>query len=610
VSLKSTARMSAIIAAASLVGLAVFGPFNGAFAADTPPDPTTSQSAVVPTTTTPEPAAPAADPVPAQDPTTQEAAPAEPATPPAPAATETPATPVAEPAPVAAEPVKPAATPVDAAAPAVLPAAPAAKVAQQSQYPAPKKVFVCKYVGTPGVDERLQTGNNPISVSVNAIQHNHWDGTVPGWFSDAHDRSFVLAYDTGQPKPDVSSCPAAEQPPVEDCVKNPQWSYTLDYATMSGTVTATGGEKFKVGDKLCDELAIRAAKREYTTQNSVWPQGAATFNDTLVDKLGTFNYSVPNWKNQCEQADVHAQWASKGGFSALVMSPVLYGPQNPTEPPFLHDILNGKGPNPTWKQTSAEGCNVPVPEVVTGTATFTVETCEPASKNWISAEAVHGGIWSISDNEGHSQDLAAIGEGYEGGLPDGLAYGKTYTVSLRDGDSSDLYTVTPWSGEWTPVHDSPSCYPTDAFARTDVANQATCDANSTVEFMIENATWNTPADLSVGDHTRTATAIQGYLFPAERSVGSTTMEVAYTIKPALGHQSTDAKAPCYVAPPKTTPPTVPTVNVQQPLPPSGLADTGSNISGAVAPFALLLLLGGIASVAVSAIRRRRKATNE
>ncbi|MFY9227700.1 MAG: hypothetical protein WAO28_00005, partial [Candidatus Microsaccharimonas sp.] len=41
----------------------------------------------------------------------------------------------------------------------------------------PKKVFVCKYVGTPGVDERLQTGNNPISVSVNAIQNNQWDGT-------------------------------------------------------------------------------------------------------------------------------------------------------------------------------------------------------------------------------------------------------------------------------------------------------------------------------------------------------------------------------------------------------------------------------------------------
>ena len=31
------------------------------------------------------------------------------------------------------------------------------------------KVFVCKYVGTPGVDEVLATGQNPVSVSVNAI---------------------------------------------------------------------------------------------------------------------------------------------------------------------------------------------------------------------------------------------------------------------------------------------------------------------------------------------------------------------------------------------------------------------------------------------------------
>lgn len=83
----------------------------------------------------------------------------------------------------------------------------------------PKKVFVCKYVGTPGVDERLQTGNNPISVSINAIQNNQWDGTVPGWFSDAHDRSYVLEYDTGQAEPSVDKCPkpdVPEDPPEEN----------------------------------------------------------------------------------------------------------------------------------------------------------------------------------------------------------------------------------------------------------------------------------------------------------------------------------------------------------------------------------------------------------
>lgn len=88
------------------------------------------------------------------------------------------------------------------------------------------KVWVCKYVGTPGVDERLQTGQNPISVSVNAIDHNSWDGTVPGWFSDAHDRSYVLGYDNGEEEPDVSECP---QPPV---VNNP--SADVEYSCEAG----------------------------------------------------------------------------------------------------------------------------------------------------------------------------------------------------------------------------------------------------------------------------------------------------------------------------------------------------------------------------------------
>jgi hypothetical protein len=66
------------------------------------------------------------------------------------------------------------------------------------------KVFVCKYIDTPLVDERLQTGQNPISVSVNAIPDFQGIGS---WFADKHGQSFVLAWDTGQPEPDVSACP-------------------------------------------------------------------------------------------------------------------------------------------------------------------------------------------------------------------------------------------------------------------------------------------------------------------------------------------------------------------------------------------------------------------
>ncbi|MBC7564857.1 hypothetical protein H7100_01330, partial [Candidatus Saccharibacteria bacterium] len=75
----------------------------------------------------------------------------------------------------------------------------------QGKTDTPKKVFVCKFVGTPDVNERLQTGQNPISVSINSIRN--WDGVIPGFFADAQGRSYTLAYDEGQAEPDVSACP-------------------------------------------------------------------------------------------------------------------------------------------------------------------------------------------------------------------------------------------------------------------------------------------------------------------------------------------------------------------------------------------------------------------
>jgi len=64
-----------------------------------------------------------------------------------------------------------------------------------------KKDYVCKYVGTPGVNERLQTGNNPIWVAT--------DFPEGAFFNDAHGRSFVLIADTPRlnPEPDPSACP-------------------------------------------------------------------------------------------------------------------------------------------------------------------------------------------------------------------------------------------------------------------------------------------------------------------------------------------------------------------------------------------------------------------
>jgi hypothetical protein len=95
----------------------------------------------------------------------------------------------------------------------------------------PRKVFVCKYVGKPGVDERLQTGQNPISVSVNSLTNGPI--AIGARFEDAQGASVVIAFDTGQPEPDVSQCPT------------PQGGTTTTVrattTTLGGTTTTTTG---------------------------------------------------------------------------------------------------------------------------------------------------------------------------------------------------------------------------------------------------------------------------------------------------------------------------------------------------------------------------------
>jgi hypothetical protein len=67
------------------------------------------------------------------------------------------------------------------------------------------KVWVCKYVGTPNVDERLKEGKNPIEVSVNAIGVSN---PQPGdLFVDKHGFSVVVE--------EGSDCASA--PPPEEC---------------------------------------------------------------------------------------------------------------------------------------------------------------------------------------------------------------------------------------------------------------------------------------------------------------------------------------------------------------------------------------------------------
>lgn len=105
------------------------------------------------------------------------------------------------------------------------------------------KVFVCKYVGTPGDDERLQTGDNPISVSVNAIPIFDKDTMTPDdlvgeSFADKQGRSLVIAVDAGQEEPECPAGGGVSPTPTPTPTASPT-STPQPTATPAPTVTPT-----------------------------------------------------------------------------------------------------------------------------------------------------------------------------------------------------------------------------------------------------------------------------------------------------------------------------------------------------------------------------------
>ncbi len=76
------------------------------------------------------------------------------------------------------------------------------------------KSYVCKYVGTPYVDERLQTGDNPIFVDNHSLLGHDGTTYVGQEFSDKHGKSVVIVANTEKldPEPGLGDCPPAHGP--------------------------------------------------------------------------------------------------------------------------------------------------------------------------------------------------------------------------------------------------------------------------------------------------------------------------------------------------------------------------------------------------------------
>ena len=84
------------------------------------------------------------------------------------------------------------------------------------------KVFVCKFVSTPGVaTERLQDGGNPLFVAQSSLNVPAGTPVVIGSsFSDAQTRSVVIGFEGATPTPTLADCvallnkPPAVKPPA------------------------------------------------------------------------------------------------------------------------------------------------------------------------------------------------------------------------------------------------------------------------------------------------------------------------------------------------------------------------------------------------------------
>ena len=76
-------------------------------------------------------------------------------------------------------------------------------------------VWVCKYVGTPGVDEVLSPGENPIRVSGNSADED-MDGQVfvGDQFADAQGRSVVVQIEGDDPGADICAPPTTLRRPL------------------------------------------------------------------------------------------------------------------------------------------------------------------------------------------------------------------------------------------------------------------------------------------------------------------------------------------------------------------------------------------------------------
>jgi hypothetical protein len=161
--------------------------------------------------------------------------------------------------------------------------------------------------------------------------------------------------DGTQPTSDSVTPPAPLAAPVAAaapaaCDPYAKFTYTYfpsagaGHTANSGTVTITGN-----GDP-CTPLFVTAASWTFDGPTAS-PQHISQLNKYTFDKLGTFPFSAPV---NCGQGDIYASW---DGYVVppIADNGVLHPPASWEQGHFLHDVLAGAGPNPTYVVQTSDG---------------------------------------------------------------------------------------------------------------------------------------------------------------------------------------------------------------------------------------------------------------
>jgi hypothetical protein len=142
------------------------------------------------------------------------------------------------------------------------------------------KSYVCKYVGTPGENERLQTGRNPIWVDNHALLGEHGETYVGQEFSDKHGRSIVIVANTPKldPEPSVDQCPAPDNPkPDPEVAVDYEKRFTCEVGVESRSITTTTDWVFVDDEWVLDPDTAVVETGDWTFVRDLTPEERAEY---------------------------------------------------------------------------------------------------------------------------------------------------------------------------------------------------------------------------------------------------------------------------------------------------------------------------------------------